>query len=376
MERFRFNVQIKDVEKINNLFSKCKIYICYSDLNRNNSIIPKHVIEENLHTLYNCPILGEFDVKKDDFIDHGGKIEIDDDGEVEYICTTMPFGIVPESSEVAWEFVNGKEYLTCTGYLWSSRYPESLKAIEEGRPQSMELDEVNGEFNAKKNFIVDSFTFSGLCILGKDVEPCFEDAKVTSYSLDKENFTNQFNLMVRELKDSLKHNEVNNGEVNDEVHEFTNTNEKEDDVVIKSKKEIATQFNLTVNQLWDEISRSISEVTYKGIDWWTDEEVDMCRYRMCDFDDSYVYAIDKMMDYIDVKIPYSMNGDNVVVDSENASRIKYVATDWEGASDETEQEEATEELSVNFIKSFVDEVKEKISEKVTEFTQTISEKED
>lgn len=340
MAKLKFQTQIKDIEKINPLFSKCKVYICYSDLNRNNSDIQKTVFEDAIHTLYGCPILGEFNKKKDDFMDHGGKVEKNENGEYQYVCTTMPYGFVPESSEVKWENVDGKEYLTCTGYLWTSRYPEALKAIEEGRPQSMEIDEVVGEFDSQGCYVVSSFVFSGLTILGEDVEPCFEDAKIVAYSLDKDQFTKEFNLMVNELKDSLYGN-----------LDFQFKNNKEVEDVIKSKKDFASKFSLTVNQLYDEIGRALSESKYKTTNW-QDEEVEVNRYYLRDFDDSFIYAVDRMQDYIDVKLSYSLNGDNVVIDFESIKRVKYVPTDWEKGTSLTDDDLASVNITAAIEKEF------------------------
>lgn len=236
MNKIKFNIQIKEVEKYNPLFSKCKIYICYSDLNRNGSTISKQVIENAIPSLYGCPILGEFNNINDDFMDHGGKIETTNDGELQYICTTMPYGFVPESSVVEWEMVDGKEYLTCTGFLWTSRYPEALKAIEEGRPQSMEIDEVEGEFDSHKNFAISSFVFSGLTILGNDVEPCFEEAKIIAYTLNKDEFTKEFNRMIKELKESIQI-QPTELTVSPDLDQANKENKfKEDEIVNKTKK--------------------------------------------------------------------------------------------------------------------------------------------
>ena len=37
-------------------------------------------------------------------------------------------------------------------------------------------------------YVIEDFTFSGFCILGDSVEPCFENADIASYSLNKEEF--------------------------------------------------------------------------------------------------------------------------------------------------------------------------------------------
>lgn len=103
------------------------------------------------------------------------------------------------------------------GYLWTGQYPEVQKALDEGLPQSMELDEKSLDGHWAKNynsgvefFIINDATFSKLCILGSDVEPCFEGASVTekevskNFSKDPEFMTTLFTMM-NELKDALQY---------------------------------------------------------------------------------------------------------------------------------------------------------------------------
>jgi hypothetical protein len=373
VDRFNFNVQIKEVEKVNPLFSKCKIYICYSDLNRNNSDIPKNVISDALYSLYGVPIVGEFSKSKGDFLDHGGAIEIDENGNYEYVTTTIPYGYINETSEIQWETVDGEEYLTATGYLWTGRYPEALKAVEEGRPQSMEIDNVKGEFNNKKNFVVSSFVFSALCILGNDVEPCFEEAKITAYTIDKDEFKKEFTQMINELKFSLsvddktnKVDDIGNSSVVDT--QFNNKQAKEVEKV-KSKLEIASQFKLTASQLFDEFNRVLGEVKYEGENWWG-ETVERNKYYLRDYDESFAYVVDCQNDYMDMKIPYSTEGDNLVLDYASASRIKYAPVDWEGGT--ADDPDYTDDIEIDvvqdFVKQVVSEAKEKIAKIEAEFT--------
>ena len=82
-----------------------------------------------------------------------------------------------------------------TGYLWSGQFEELTKVINEGQPQSMELDSdsLQGHWATDNNlgidfFIITDATFSKLCILGDNVEPCYEGASVTSPEVSR-NFT-------------------------------------------------------------------------------------------------------------------------------------------------------------------------------------------
>lgn len=102
-----------------------------------------------------------------------------------------------------------------TGYLWSGQFEELKKVIAEGQPQSMELDEktLDGHWATDNNsgiefFIINDAVFSKLCILGDEVEPCFEGSAVTSPEVSKNFSTNgEFSqtlfTMMNELKDAL-----------------------------------------------------------------------------------------------------------------------------------------------------------------------------
>ena len=102
-----------------------------------------------------------------------------------------------------------------TGYLWTGQFEECKDVIENGRPQSMELDEetLNGHWatNNQTNmdfFIINDATFSKLCILGNDVEPCFEGASVTEASTNftkiDDNFKKTLFSMMQDLKFALE----------------------------------------------------------------------------------------------------------------------------------------------------------------------------
>ena len=171
-------------------------------------------------TLRGSMIVGYYKKDKEDFADHGQVVTIDDEG-VHFECKTTPYGFVAPNAKVWFQTFeepaeNGemieREYLMTNGFLWTKAFPEANKVIEEGRPQSMELDKdsVRGTWTNSINndyevLIINDAIFSKLCILGEDVEPCFEGASVTKpetfteYSLDNE-FKNTVYSMMKELQ--------------------------------------------------------------------------------------------------------------------------------------------------------------------------------
>lgn len=183
----------------------------YTGKNRNMSIISKNAVEKALPSLAGIPIVGEFSVESKDFKGHGGKIDLDS---YDFVHTTKPYGFVPESATYEWEEVKtrdgSREYLTIDGcYLWTGRYEEAYSVIENGKGQSMEIEVTDGFWNEDEEaYQIDNFLFSALCILGDEVQPAFEDASITAYSLDKDSFKQEFNQMLNELK-SIQEKEEN-----------------------------------------------------------------------------------------------------------------------------------------------------------------------
>ena len=210
---------------INPLMSKCEIKVFYLGENRNHSFITKDVATEMAKTLRGAPIVGYFKTDKEDFADHGQQVVIDDEG-IKFNCLTRPYGFVSPDAEVWFqqfedtdEFGNKevREYLMTTGYLWTGQYEECNVAIEEGRPHSMELDEetLKGHWATNSNnnmdfFIINDAIFSKLCILGEDVEPCFEGSSVTapnistSFSKMDDGFRKTLFTMMKELEFALQ----------------------------------------------------------------------------------------------------------------------------------------------------------------------------
>ena len=208
---------------INPLMSKCEIKVLYVGANRNHTFITEDVATEIGKTLRGAPIVGYYRDSKEDFTDHGEKVIIDDEG-IKFQCQTVPYGFVSPDADVWFQNFedideNGNsvihEYLMTTGYLWTGQFPESSLPADEGRPQSMEFKKqsVKGKWetnydNGMDFFIINDAIIQKLCILGDDVEPCFEGASVTApnvstkFTLDN-NFKHTLYSMMQDLKNAL-----------------------------------------------------------------------------------------------------------------------------------------------------------------------------
>ena len=193
-------------EKVNDEFVKVTISVMSCDQIANGTKFTKEAVTNALDTLNYAPLLGYFN--GDDFEGHGIEYVISDS---EFKCTvkTIPFGVVVKDSQ-RWEKVqkqNGEyeDYLVVDAYMWS-RYEEATSKVKENKcNQSMEVICNAGTYKEEGYFEVTDFSFSGLCILGENVAPAFNLAKVrTSESFDKDEFTSIFEEMTEALKAFLE----------------------------------------------------------------------------------------------------------------------------------------------------------------------------
>ena len=157
----------------NSGFTLCRAKVFYTGLNRNGSYISKEFAENFIKTAIGCPVVGLWDYEKQDFTDHS----ISD--------RKKAYGFIPENPNFAWEETldyseEGKhEYATFDIVLWTKAFHEANAIIS--HPLSMEInpDTINGDFivvNGNYCFRFVSAEMLGVCVLGYDVEPCFEGA--------------------------------------------------------------------------------------------------------------------------------------------------------------------------------------------------------
>lgn len=211
-----------NIQPYNPLISQCEIKVLYLGENRNHSFIDKNTAIQMANSLPGTPIVGAYRKDVEDFGDHGHILHIED-GEVTFACKTVPYGFVAPDAQVWFKkFVDTdafgheieREYLMTTGYLWTGQYEEAMRVVEQGQGQSMELDNatLSGKWEIDNQsgiefFIINDAIFSKLCILGDDVEPCFEGASITapevSSKFSYKDFSTTLFTMMNELKEAL-----------------------------------------------------------------------------------------------------------------------------------------------------------------------------
>ena len=301
---FRYTTEIKivqsSIKKLNPQFSLCDVLVCYHGDNRNMTSLPKKVIEDNLYSIYGVPIVGEWIYKLDGTDEktwgsHGGRIIIDDKG-IHFEQTTKPFGFVTKEAadNASWVTITEKdghtqnEYLKLSGcILWTDRYEESKTILDDNYGQSMEIEFTKGHYRDDHYYEAEEFIFSALCILGTNVEPCFESACIgRHYELDS--FKKEFTLMLDEYKKL-------NLEPNKEEKKFMD---------LKKFTEILSTEKIG--------------------------ESDVCKYRLLNVTDSKVFALD-IEDYKPYGFDYAVttegNIEDIVIDFNSKVEMSLSATE-------------------------------------------------
>ena len=265
--------------EVNPLMQQCEIKVFYLGHNRNGSYINRETALEMAKTLRGTPIVAAFNKDKEDFGDHGHVMHIED-GEVTFSVKTIPYGFVAPDAEVWFqnftdtdEFENSVErtYMMTTGYLWSGQFEELAKVINEGQPQSMELDSssLQGHWATDNNlgvdfFIINDATFSKLCILGDNVEPCYEGASVTSPEVSK-NFTKDSDFqktlftMMNDLQTALNSKgglDMSDNELNENVETVEETTEEFTEEV---EETVETTNDTNTEEFTEEVEEAVED---------------------------------------------------------------------------------------------------------------------
>ena len=271
--------EIINIEPMNDYISECEIKVFYHGRNRNGSYISKAVGNQIANSLPRAPIVALYNEQIDDYVDHGEEIIINREG-IKFEKKTIPYGAVDKDTPAVWKkFWDNKgierEYLVARGFLWTGRYPHLKQVLENPKGQSMEFFEesVDGNWAKFDNetdeiFIFNEASVSALCILGDDVEPCFEDATIGKpeilYSLKKDEFKQEFDTFMFELNKILDHEnnakggmavKIENEEVKVEETEFVNTEEIES----IEEEELETEFEESKEDAIETVEEEVLE---------------------------------------------------------------------------------------------------------------------
>ena len=217
-----FTSKLSDFEVMDTEFTKCKCYALASGDNVNGSDITMQAIDKAIQRgeFYNKPIVAHLYRDENDGSwrvgGHDSKWVISNTS-MEVINECIPFGTIPESSNVRKEEVLEPDGTTVNTYvvmdviLWTGRFNIMDAAYSDDVYFNQSCEISINDYHYKDNDIlaIDDFTFSALCLLNKssdfskNVRPCFPSCrveKIKSFSLDEDKFKQNFELMLDKLK--------------------------------------------------------------------------------------------------------------------------------------------------------------------------------
>lgn len=355
--------------EVNSSFDAGVLKVAYVGRNRNGSSISKEAFERSMSTIYNCPIVCNYNRERDEIGGHDVEIVMKD-GSARIVNITQPIGVIPESAKYWWECFEDDsgvhEYLCIEALIWKRQ--EAYEKIKNNviTDESMEIRVKSGRME-DGIYVIDSFEFLAFCLL-EAAEPCYESASLAMFGMD--NFKEKYAEMMEEFKENFK--KVNTSlEVDIHPHNPMKGGEEH----LEQKMELLTKFGLSVDQLDFDIDAMTAEdleaelnarfnnnghsdiPVYAGpndgggaegqfalsgeqfrdelLGALCDEKVktewgEMCRYMYCDYDSDAmeVFCYD-MEDWKLYGFHYSMNGDNVVIDFESKKRKKFSIVDFD-----------------------------------------------
>lgn len=345
---------LTDLCEVNSSFDTGVLRICYTGENRNGSFLSKEVITKNIPTLYNCPIVCNYNRESDTLGGHDVEVVCDGDGNLRIVNITTPVGVIPESAKVWFEDYTEDdgtvhEYLYAEVLLWKRQ--EAYRKIKNDgiTAHSMEIKVKSGK-SVDGVYHVDDFEFNAFALIG--VTPCFESSALEMFS--KNNFKQQMSEMMQDLKETFTI--VNPSKEDDNIHS-QNYSTEGGEKILEDKMNLAAKYGIDVdkldfsiedftveeltekfeamkndggkfaltNNILEEINRALEaeKITY---DW---GEYPRYCYVDCDIEVGEVYCWDRK-DWLLYGFTFSVDGDSINIDFESKKRKKYIIVDFEG----------------------------------------------
>ena len=348
-------------EERNPSFDSGVLRVAYTNANRNGSFISKETFERCITSIYNCPIVCNYDRETDTIGAHDMELVRDDEGGMRIVNVTTPVGVVPESANYFWENVEEDdgsihEYLCVEVLLWKRQ--EAYKKIKDDGvvAESMEIAVKNGSMQDGL-FVIDDFNFTAFCLLGT-AEPCYESASLHVFSRDE--FKTQLEEMMQDFKASFSlvqasqedyigtqnYSEGGKSILNEKIALMTQYGLTEDMLDFKledfTEDELVEKFEAIVEcnkaenfalaeQFRSELIEALGSETIEtcfgttGRYWYTDHDGEAMEVYCYDYEDWKLYGF-----------AFAMNGDKVNVDFASKKRKKFSIVDF----DEGEQTSA------------------------------------
>ena len=297
----------KEYTETDERFLSVTIDILHTGKNLNGSIFTKDVVDANIDTIKNTPILGFIEVSTDmDFKGHE-YILTKVDGEITRKYIGHAFGLIPESCNPRWitklcDDGEEREFLQVDGLMWT-KFSDStsimVKDVEKAQSMELSPESIDGYEDDDGNFVFTKFSFDGACVLGDGYNPAMVNSNI------------QVNFTVSSFVESVQKEIIDNYTIFTELKdESEGGNEK-----MGSKK---TDFAQTAMELFSDISTIVKQQE-SMIDRWGDSYP---RYYLHDIQDDEAIVVDRQNNYQYYGVKFSINGDKPEIDFTSCVRKK------------------------------------------------------
>lgn len=343
---------LSDIFDLNDDFARGVLNVAYHGDNRNGSHITKMAFEKAVPTLAYKPVVAHLVESKNDFGGHDGEIEETEDGDIKYVNITEPVGVVPERTPWRFETIEDEggvhNYFVIDVIIWKRQKAYEIIRKKKYTKHSMEIEVIDG-CTENGVYHINEFKFLAFCLLGDDVEPCFEGSALKLFEVDK--VKAEFDQFMEALRDynetqlplAVESSAGDGGNIENQrkeesgklnkVEEFTKIGFDPEslglDLESMSDEDVTAKvFELTSN-LMEQIRERLAEQTF-DTEWGQ-----IPRYWMVDtnLETKELYCYDEQ----DGKLygfTYSMSGDAVTVDWESKKRMKFAIVEFvEGESE-------------------------------------------
>lgn len=171
-------------------FAKCKVDVAHDKLNHNNSWFNADELlacaEKSLRC---CPILANVFKNEDGKYEVGGHdmkinfLETEDGIDADIFFEEHAVGFIPHDApmEIVYNSDDERNHLHTYGVIWKNYSSQLLDYMEKNNNElsvSMEIEVLDSITANDGSEIIKDFVFNGITILGKDVPPAMENAKI------------------------------------------------------------------------------------------------------------------------------------------------------------------------------------------------------
>ena len=272
-KKSKLNLVLNTLEPHDSDFTLKKATFIILDFEKsgNNAIVDKETALNSLGpTIKNKPIRGYYKEDEENFGGHEVVIKESKNGEKSVERNTVPMGVFTTEGYLGEVEIEGvtREVLLADAVLWYSQFQEPIDLLtawyEDGMTISMSCEYLysNAEFIDGVEHQYAPMYFEAHCILGQDVAPAYESAKLVSYNQLKE-----FKQLVAQLATSesdkeeleVEDNKLALNEMTAKIEELKSSF-NEEKTVLNEKLEVVTSEKETLSVKFNEVVSELTEL--------------------------------------------------------------------------------------------------------------------